>query len=184
MLMELWWPQHTAIWWPSGHKPIPPCPEYLLPLHLNLSFFILTISIINKSNNPLPAYKSTGAAGLDIAAFLPQPITLQPLQRQLVPTGLYIAIPVNFEGQMRPRSGTAISRGLTLINSPGTIDADYRGELMLPVINLSNVPVTIETGERLAQLVICPVMVARLQEVQVLPETERGSGGFGSTGVK
>ncbi len=131
---------------------------------------------------PLPAYQTTGAAGADLCAAILEPLTLLPLQRVLVPTGLALAIPAGFEGQVRPRSGIAVKRGLTVPNAPGTIDSDYRGELFVALVNLDPEPQTIVRGERIAQLVIAPVVQAAFQPVSVLDATARGSGGFGSTG--
>ncbi len=143
----------------------------------------LPISIINKSPHPLPEYQTAGAAGMDIRAWLPEDVILQSLERRLIPTGLYIALPQGFEAQIRPRSGTAFKRGITLVNSPGTIDADYRGEIMLPIINLSPAAVTIADGERLAQMVIAKHETALWQEVSSLEASARGAGGFGHTGT-
>jgi len=132
----------------------------------------------------LPAYQTAGAAGLDLHACLPdgETVTLAPLGRALVPTGLCLAIPLGFEGQVRPRSGWALKQGVTILNSPGTIDSDYRGEVRVLLINLGQEPVTIRGGERIAQLVLCAVAPAHLQEVELLDETSRGAGGFGHTG--
>lgn len=132
---------------------------------------------------PLPAYLSSGAAGMDLAAALEGEVALAPGEIQLIPTGLALAIPEGFEGQIRPRSGLALKHGITLINSPGTIDSDYRGEIGLPVINLGPQPYTIHRGERLAQLVIQRVYRATLQETDILETTERGQGGFGHSGA-
>jgi dUTP pyrophosphatase len=132
---------------------------------------------------PLPAYLSSGAAGMDLAAALEGEVALAPGEIQLIPTGLALAIPEGFEGQIRPRSGLALKYGITLINSPGTIDSDYRGEIGLPVINLGPRPYTIRRGERLAQLVIQRVYRAKLQETDRLETTERGQGGFGHSGA-
>lgn len=142
------------------------------------------VKIINKSNNPLPKYESQQAAGMDIRCSISEPITLQPLQRHLFPTGLYIELPVGYEAQIRPRSGLALKRGITVLNSPGTIDADYRGEIGVILINLSSEPVTIENGERICQMVIAKHEQAQMVEVKVLGNTERGNGGFGHSGVK
>lgn len=142
------------------------------------------VKIINKSNNPLPKYESQQAAGMDIRCSISEPITLQPLQRHLFPTGLYIELPVGYEAQIRPRSGLALKRGITVLNSPGTIDADYRGEIGVILINLSSEPVTIENGERICQMVIAKHEQAQMVEVEVLGNTERGNGGFGHSGVK
>ena len=144
----------------------------------------MTIKIINKSNNPLPRYESEQAAGMDIRCNLTEPVTLQPLERKLMPTGLYIELPVGYEAQIRPRSGLALKRGLTVLNTPGTIDADYRGESGVIQGNLSNEAQTIEHGERICQMVIARHEQPNLEEVEVLGETERGAGGFGHSGVK
>lgn len=144
----------------------------------------MQVKIINKSNNPLPRYESEQAAGMDIRCHIAQPITLQPLERKLLPTGLYIELPVGYEAQIRPRSGLALKRGLTVLNTPGTIDADYRGEIGVILINLSNEPQTIEPGERICQMVIAKHEQPKLLTVEVLGTTERGAGGFGHSGVK
>lgn len=133
---------------------------------------------------PLPAYETPQAAGMDLRAALTQPQTLQPGERQAIPTGIAIALPAGYEAQVRPRSGLARKSGISMVNSPGTIDADYRGELMVLLINLGQEPFTINRGDRIAQLVIAPVVQALWQEVDSLEETERGSGGFGHTGVQ
>ena len=143
----------------------------------------MTIKIINKSNNPLPRYESAQAAGMDIRCHIAAPVTLQPLERKLLPTGLYIELPVGYEAQIRPRSGLALKRGLTVLNTPGTIDADYRGEIGVILINLSNEPQTIESGERICQMVIAKHEQPQLIEVEILGETERGAGGFGHSGT-
>lgn len=143
----------------------------------------MNVQIINKSPHPLPAYQTLGSAGMDLRAWLSEPVLLQPMERRLIPTGLYIALPEGFEAQIRPRSGLAIKRGLTLVNTPGTIDADYRGEIMLPVINLSTEHQEINDGERIAQLVIARYQQISWQEVSELGSTERGEGGFGHSGV-
>ena len=134
---------------------------------------------------PLPRYETAGAAGLDLCAALPadQPLLLQPLDRALVPTGLKMAIPAGFEGQVRARSGLALKQGLALVNAPGTIDSDYRGEIGVLVINLGREPITLTRGMRIAQLVICPIMQCRIEAVTQLEDSARGTGGFGSTGV-
>lgn len=142
------------------------------------------VSIINQSSNPLPAYATPGSAGMDIRANLPAPISLASLERYLVPTGLFIELPPGYEGQMRPRSGLAIQQGLTCLNSPGTIDSDYRGELKVILVNLGKEPQTIRHGDRIAQLVICKVEQANLSPVEVLGNSQRGEGGFGHTGVQ
>ena len=143
---------------------------------------MLNVQIINKSKHPLPAYATSLSAGMDIRANLTEPITLAPMQRCLVPTGLYIALPAGFEAQIRPRSGLALKKGITVLNSPGTIDADYRGEVCIILVNLSAEPFVIEDGERIAHIVIARHEHAVWQEVEVLDETERGAGGFGHTG--
>ena len=143
----------------------------------------MEIPIINKSHHPLPAYATPLSAGMDLRAFLAEPLTLAPGARRLIPTGLYIALPPGYEAQVRPRSGLALKRGLTVLNAPGTIDADYRGEVGVLLINLSQEQQTISNGERVAQLVIAPVVQAAWQEVNDLDETTRGAGGFGHTGV-
>ena len=142
------------------------------------------VQIINKSKHSLPQYATSSSAGMDLRANLDNPIVLKPLQRCLVPTGLYIALPEGFEAQIRPRSGLALKKGITLLNTPGTIDADYRGEIGVIVINLSAEDFIIEDGERIAQMVIARYEQAEWQEVEVLEDTERGAGGFGHTGVK
>lgn len=142
----------------------------------------IAISIINKSENPLPNYATSGASGMDIRAWIPEPIVLQPLERSLIPTGLYLELPEGMEAQIRPRSGLAIKQGITCLNTPGTIDADYRGEIKVILINLSNEPQTIINGDRIAQMVFQQVFQVQLQEVSIINETERGTGGFGSTG--
>ena len=144
----------------------------------------MILKIINKSCNPLPRYESAQAAGMDIRCHLAEPVTLQPLERKLLPTGLYIELPIGYEAQIRPRSGLALKRGLTVLNTPGTIDADYRGEIGVILINLSNEPQTIEPGERICQMVIARHEQPELEQVQVLSETQRGAGGFGHSGVK
>ena len=144
----------------------------------------MTIKIINKSNNQLPRYESEQAAGMDIRCNIQEAITLQPLERKLIPTGLFIELPVGYEAQIRPRSGLALKRGLTVLNTPGTIDADYRGEIGVILINLSNEPQTIEPAERICQMVIAKHEQPTLIEVEELSTTERGAGGFGHSGVK
>lgn len=144
----------------------------------------MKINIVNQSDNPLPGYSTDHSAGMDLRAYLNQPVTLNPLERKLIPTGLFIELPVGYEAQIRPRSGLALKKGLTVLNSPGTIDADYRGEIGVILINLSNDKVTIESGERICQMVISKHEQAELNEVELLNETLRGTGGFGSTGIK
>lgn len=143
----------------------------------------MKLNIVNTSNNPLPAYETKNSDGMDLRAYLPEsPITLESMQRALVPTGLYMEIPEGYEGQVRPRSGLAIKSGITVLNSPGTIDADYRGQVCVILINLSDKPFVINSGDRIAQLVIARCEQAEVEQVEVLSETERGAGGFGHTG--
>ena len=144
----------------------------------------MKVQIINKSKHPLPAYATEQSAGMDLRANLDMPIVLKPLQRCLVPTGLFMALPKGFEAQVRPRSGLAIKKGISVLNSPGPIDADYRGEVCVILVNLSSEDFVIEDGERIAQMVIARHEQAEWEEVDVLEETERGSGGFGHTGKK
>ncbi|WP_297271707.1 dUTP diphosphatase [uncultured Bacteroides sp.] len=144
----------------------------------------MKVQIINKSKHPLPAYATALSAGVDLRANLSEPLTLAPLQRCLVPTGLYIALPEGYEAQVRPRSGLALKKGITVLNSPGTIDADYRGEICIILVNLSSEPFVIEDGERVAQMVIARHEQAEWEEMEVLDETQRGAGGFGHTGKK
>ena len=145
---------------------------------------MLPIKIINQSNNPLPVYESKASAGMDLRAFIAEPVTLKPLERKLIPTGLFIELPIGYEAQVRPRSGLALKRGLTVINSPGTIDADYRGEIGVPMINLSDEHQTINSGDRIAQMIVAKHETVDWQVVEAIDETERGAGGFGSSGVK
>ena len=142
------------------------------------------VQIVNKSHHPLPEYATTGSSGMDIRAFLTSPITMAPMERVLIPTGLFLALPENWEAQIRPRSGLAIKQGLTCLNTPGTIDADYRGELKVILINLSNEPQLITDGDRIAQMVFQKVEKVILEKVEILEATERGVGGFGHTGKK
>ena len=143
---------------------------------------IITIKIINKSANPLPTYATPGSAGMDLMANIETPVTLQSLERQLIPTGLFIELPEGYEAQVRPRSGLAIKHGLTCLNSPGTIDADYRGEIKIILVNLSTTPHTIQAGDRIAQMVIGKVEQVGWELVTVIGETARNAGGFGHTG--
>lgn len=142
----------------------------------------MKIQVINKSKHALPEYATIASAGMDLRANLTTSITLQPLERCLVPTGLFMALPVGYEAQVRPRSGLAIKKGISVLNSPGTIDADYRGEVCVVLVNLSQEAFVIEDGERIAQMVIARHEQPEWQEVEVLDETERGAGGFGHTG--
>lgn len=144
----------------------------------------MTIKFINKSNNPLPKYESAQAAGMDIRCNISEPLTLQPLERKLIPTGLFMQLPEGYEAQIRPRSGLALKRGLTVLNTPGTIDSDYRGEVGVILINLSNEPQTIEPAERICQMVIAKHEQPEIVQVEELDETERGAGGFGHSGRK
>ena len=142
----------------------------------------MIVKIVNKSNNPLPEYSTAHSAGMDLRANLTEPIVLKPLGRVLVPTGLFIELPVGFEAQIRPRSGLALKKGITVLNSPGTIDADYRGEVGIILINLSNEEFVIQHGERICQMVIARHEHIGWEAVEVLDETDRGAGGFGHTG--
>ena len=142
----------------------------------------MKIKIINKSHHPMPAYATPQSAGMDIRANLTAPVELKPLERKLIPTGLYIALPEGYEAQLRPRSGLALKHGLTLLNTPGTIDADYRGEIGVILVNLSTEPFTIADGERICQIVIATHAHVEWEAVETLDETERGAGGFGHTG--
>lgn len=144
----------------------------------------MNVKIVNHSRHPLPEYKTKASAGMDIRACLDQAVTLQPLERALIPTGLFIELPEGYEAQIRPRSGLALNEGLGLLNSPGTLDADYRGEIGIIVVNLSNQVIIIEDGERICQMVINKVEQAEWIEVEELSDTERGKGGFGHTGKK
>lgn len=145
---------------------------------------MLSVKVINVSTNALPTYETVGSAGLDLRANIAEEIILQPLQRALIPTGLFIELPLGYEAQIRPRSGLAYKKGITCLNSPGTIDADYRGEIKVLLINLSNEPVTIEHSERIAQMVVAKHEQVEWQPVEQLSDTNRGAGGFGSTGTK
>lgn len=144
----------------------------------------MIVKIVNKSSNALPAYETEGSAGMDLRADITESITLKPLERAMIPTGLFIELPLGYEAQVRPRSGLAAKRGLTCLNSPGTIDSDYRGELKVILVNLSNETQIIDPAERIAQMVIAKHERVTLLEVEVLTDTVRGAGGFGSTGTK
>jgi dUTP pyrophosphatase len=144
----------------------------------------IPVKIINRSGMPLPEYATDAAAGMDVRACLSEPVTLEPLQRALIPTGLRMALPKGYECQVRPRSGLALKHGITVLNSPGTIDADYRGEVGIILVNLSQQPFVINPGERIAQLVVAQHSRVEWLPVETLDETERGDGGFGHTGVK
>ena len=144
----------------------------------------MTIQIVNQSDHPLPAYESAASAGMDLRAQLDSPIVLQPLERGLVKTGLFIELPIGVEAQVRPRSGLAIKKGVTVLNAPGTIDADYRGEIGVILINLSNEPFTVNHGDRIAQLVIAKHETITWKPTDSLSDSDRGTAGFGSTGIK
>lgn len=144
----------------------------------------MQVKIINKSGYPLPEYATSAAAGMDLRAVLSEPLTLQPLERTIIPTGLYLELPLGYEAQIRPRSGLAIKSGITVINSPGTIDADYRGEVKVGLVNLSSEAFTIQSGERIAQMVIARHEKAEWLPVDSLASSQRGEGGFGHTGIK
>ncbi len=143
----------------------------------------MKVLIVNKSGNPMPAYATSGSAGLDLRANLSEDVVINPLGRAIIPTGIYMALPVGYEAQIRPRSGLAAKSGITVLNSPGTIDSDYRGEICAILINLSDQPFTIHNGDRVCQMVIAKYESADIEEVSSLDETERGAGGFGHTGV-
>jgi dUTP pyrophosphatase len=145
----------------------------------------MIVKVVNKSGNQLPAYETKNSAGMDLRANLPEGgITLNPMQRAMVPTGLFMEIPEGYEGQVRPRSGLAAKHGITVLNTPGTIDADYRGEVKVILINLSDVPFAINHGDRIAQIVFARCEQAQLTETDTISDTERGAGGFGHSGVK
>ena len=144
----------------------------------------MKIKIVNKSKHPLPEYATVFSAGMDLRANIDEPVELKPLERKLIPTGLYVELPEYYEAQIRPRSGLAIKKGITVLNSPGTIDADYRGEICVILINLSNESFIINDGERICQMIIARHEQAHWEQVEVLTETDRGAGGFGHTGKK
>ena len=144
----------------------------------------MKVKIVNKSKHPLPKYETNASAGMDLRANIDEPVEMAPLERKLVPTGLYMELPVGYEAQVRPRSGMAIKHGISVLNTPGTIDADYRGEIRVILVNLSKEPYTIHDGDRIAQMIISSHVQAQWVEVDVLSETERGAGGFGHTGNK
>lgn len=151
--------------------------SYLIKWHS-----MIQIQVVNKGHQPLPAYATVQSAGMDLRANLEAPVVLKPLERRLIPTGLFIALPEGYEAQVRPRSGLALKKGITVLNSPGTIDADYRGEIGVILVNLSDEEFVVNDGERIAQMVIAKHETAHFIEVEVLNETERGEGGFGHTG--
>ncbi len=142
----------------------------------------MKIRIVNKSKHPLPQYETEASAGMDLRANIDEPVQMAPLQRILIPTGLFIELPVGYEAQVRPRSGLAIKHGIGVLNSPGTIDADYRGEIRVILVNLSNETYTVKDGDRIAQMIISAHVQAQWEKVEVLSETQRGAGGFGHTG--
>ncbi|MBP3750352.1 MAG: dUTP diphosphatase [Prevotella sp.] len=145
---------------------------------------MIQVKVINKGKQPLPKYATPQSAGMDLRANIEEAFTLKPLERKLVPTGLFISLPEGYEAQVRPRSGLALKHGITVLNTPGTVDADYRGEVGVVLVNLSNEPFTVEPGERIAQMVIAKHEQADFVVVEELDETERGAGGYGHTGVK
>lgn len=158
------------------------CPKNII-LHLK-RMNMMKVQIINRGHQPLPAYATPQSAGMDLRANIDESIVLHPMDRRLVPTGLFMALPAGFEAQIRPRSGLALKHGITVLNTPGTIDADYRGEIMVLLINFSQTDFVINDGERIAQMVIAKHENAEFIEVETLDETERGAGGYGHTGVK
>jgi dUTP pyrophosphatase len=157
---------------------------YFCILNLGRSQIMIQIKVVNKSSNTLPCYATLLSAGMDLRANLLSPITLKPLERKLIPTGLFISLPEGYEAQVRPRSGLALKKGITVLNTPGTIDADYRGEICIILINLSNEDFIVEHGERIAQMVVARCEQVEFVNVDVLDETDRNSGGFGHSGLK
>lgn len=153
-------------------------------MKIQISMTMLNVKVINKGHQPLPAYATSQSAGMDLRANIDESIVLHPMERRLVPTGLHIALPQGFEAQIRPRSGLALKHGITVLNTPGTIDADYRGELMVLLINFSDTDFVINDGERIAQMVVARHEQIEFQLVDELDDTERGAGGYGHTGVK
>ena len=145
---------------------------------------MIEVKVVNKGHQPLPAYSTPQSAGMDLRANLSEPVTLHPMDRRLIPTGLHIALPEGFEAQIRPRSGLALKKGITVLNSPGTVDADYRGEVGVLLINLSGEDFVVNDGERIAQMVVARHEQVKFEQVTLLDETERGEGGYGHTGVK
>lgn len=162
---------------------MPKCARKTLFLHLKI-MNMMKVQIINRGHQPLPAYATPQSAGMDLRANIDESIVLHPMERRLVPTGIFMALPAGFEAQIRPRSGLALKHGITVLNTPGTIDADYRGEIMVLLINFSQTDFVINDGERIAQMVIAKHENAEFIEVETLDETERGAGGYGHTGVK
>ena len=157
---------------------------HIVPIHAFVIFVTMNIKIVNQSSHALPSYETLASAGMDLRAHLDTPVTLQPLERGLIKTGLFMELPVGIEAQVRPRSGLALKKGISVLNAPGTIDADYRGEIGVILVNVSNEPFTVNNGDRIAQLVIAKHERGDWTEVTSLEETERGTGGFGSTGIK
>ncbi len=155
-----------------------------VPLSAGFSAIYMKVRIINRSRHPLPSYATPQSAGLDLRANIDSPVTLRPLERRLIPTGLSISLPDGYEAQVRPRSGLALRHGVTLLNTPGTIDADYRGEIGVILVNLSSEDFTVNDGDRIAQMVIARYEQTEWEETDTLDETERGAGGFGHTGTK
>lgn len=162
----------------------PLCSQFFLLILRHYTIAMVEIKIINKGHQPLPTYATEQSAGMDLRANINEPIVLKPLERSLIPTGLFMALPQGYEAQIRPRSGLAYKKGITVLNSPGTIDSDYRGEIMVLLINFSNEEFVVNDGERIAQMVIARHEVAEFVDVEVLDDTERGEGGYGHTGVK
>lgn len=144
----------------------------------------MKVKIVNNSNNPLPFYSTNGSAGMDIRAFIPNSVTIEPFERVLIPTGLHVSLPTGCEIQIRPRSGMALKHGITVLNTPGTIDSDYRGDIGVILINLSDTPYTVYNGDRIAQMVVNVYENVDWEEIDSLSDTERGEGGFGHTGIK
>lgn len=162
---------------------MPKCARKALFLHFK-RLIMMKVQIINRGHQPLPAYATPQSAGMDLRANIDESVVLHPMERRLVPTGLYMALPAGFEAQIRPRSGLALKHGITVLNTPGTIDADYRGEIMVLLVNFSQTDFVVNDGERIAQMVIAKHENAEFIEVETLDETERGAGGYGHTGVK
>ncbi len=158
--------------------------QFFLLILRHYTIDMVEIKIINKGHQPLPAYATEQSAGMDLRANISEPVVLRPLERRLIPTGLFMALPQGYEAQIRPRSGLAFKKGITVLNSPGTIDSDYRGEIMVLLINFSNEDFIVNDGERIAQMVIARHEVAEFVAVEVLDDTVRGEGGYGHTGVK
>lgn len=160
------------------------CWKKRLNLQFNKTMSKIEVKVINKGHHPLPAYATLQSAGMDLRANIEQPVVIRPMERRLIGTGLYISLPPGYEAQVRPRSGLALKHGVTVLNTPGTVDADYRGEIMVLLVNLSDEPFTVNDGERIAQMVVAHCAQAEWVTVDVLDTTERGAGGYGHTGVK